>query len=317
MACRSGWGCAWRWRGGCERGGAIARRLLGNVEETRDKRGSEWRERRLVSLVRRLRAFVRELRSRHFDVAGYEHLCRLWTIVLEISVMMAQYPSRRIAELSYRYRTLGLGYANIGGLLMTMGLPYDGDTGRAFPAERTFTEWKQSRFGDVVFRDSFEDDAIAALSAERRKRMVSGRVTAGRRSSPKATAPSARMPPATIASIVATVATPSARSTGPYIRPIPIRATPRPNGRASPAETQSGKVRLMKRSDWSSGPTRARSTRSRNGSSETNMRLSGNASPGRGPAPPVAEIRGRASANRRASCSRRQGAESSWLGRVH
>jgi ribonucleoside-diphosphate reductase alpha chain len=48
-------------------------------------------------------------------------------VVLEISVLMAQFPSREIAELSYRYRTLGLGYANIGGLLMTMGLPYDSD----------------------------------------------------------------------------------------------------------------------------------------------------------------------------------------------
>jgi ribonucleoside-diphosphate reductase alpha chain len=66
-----------------------------------------------------------------FDVEGYEHLCRLWTIVLEVSVLMAQFPSREIAELSYEYRTLGLGYANIGGLLMTMGLPYDSDAGRA------------------------------------------------------------------------------------------------------------------------------------------------------------------------------------------
>ncbi|MCU0885602.1 MAG: vitamin B12-dependent ribonucleotide reductase [Beijerinckiaceae bacterium] len=69
--------------------------------------------------------------SRSFDHEGYEHLCRLWTIVLEISVMMAQFPSRPIAELSYEYRTLGLGYANIGGLLMTMGLGYDSDEGRA------------------------------------------------------------------------------------------------------------------------------------------------------------------------------------------
>ena len=69
--------------------------------------------------------------SRAFDHEGYEHLCRLWTIVLEISVMMAQFPSRPIAELSYEYRTLGLGYANIGGLLMTMGLGYDSDEGRA------------------------------------------------------------------------------------------------------------------------------------------------------------------------------------------
>ncbi len=65
--------------------------------------------------------------SRTFDWEGYEHLCRLWTLVLEISVLMAQFPSRAIAELSYEYRTLGLGYANIGGLLMTMGLPYDSD----------------------------------------------------------------------------------------------------------------------------------------------------------------------------------------------
>ena len=47
---------------------------------------------------------------------AFEHACRLWTIVLEISVLMAQFPSRQIAELSYRYRTLGLGFANIGGL---------------------------------------------------------------------------------------------------------------------------------------------------------------------------------------------------------
>ncbi|MFL5033651.1 MAG: vitamin B12-dependent ribonucleotide reductase, partial [Microvirga sp.] len=69
--------------------------------------------------------------AKRFDVEGYEHLVRLWTVVLEISVMMAQFPSKEIAQLSYEYRTLGLGYANIGGLLMTMGLPYDSDAGRA------------------------------------------------------------------------------------------------------------------------------------------------------------------------------------------
>src|SRR4030081_1667113 len=67
----------------------------------------------------------------HFDVESYEHLCRLWTVVLEISVMMAQFPSKAIAELSYEFRTLGLGFANIGGLLMTMGLSYDSKEGRA------------------------------------------------------------------------------------------------------------------------------------------------------------------------------------------
>ncbi len=66
-----------------------------------------------------------------FDVEAYEHLCRLWTVVLEISVMMAQFPSKAIAELSYEFRTLGLGFANIGGLLMTMGLSYDSKEGRA------------------------------------------------------------------------------------------------------------------------------------------------------------------------------------------
>ncbi|MEL8055020.1 MAG: vitamin B12-dependent ribonucleotide reductase [Pseudomonadota bacterium] len=66
-----------------------------------------------------------------FDVETYEHSVRLWTIVLEISVAMAQFPSKQIAKQSYEYRTLGLGYANIGGLLMTSGIPYDSEEGRA------------------------------------------------------------------------------------------------------------------------------------------------------------------------------------------
>ncbi|MCR9257154.1 MAG: vitamin B12-dependent ribonucleotide reductase [Alphaproteobacteria bacterium] len=66
-----------------------------------------------------------------FDIVSFEHACRLWTITLEISVLMAQFPSKEIAELSYRFRTLGLGYANIGGLLMAMGLSYDSPEGRA------------------------------------------------------------------------------------------------------------------------------------------------------------------------------------------
>jgi ribonucleoside-diphosphate reductase alpha chain len=66
-----------------------------------------------------------------FDIDGFRHAVRLWTIVLEISVLMASFPSRRIAELSYRYRTLGLGYANIGSLLMRLGIPYDSAEGRA------------------------------------------------------------------------------------------------------------------------------------------------------------------------------------------
>ncbi len=67
----------------------------------------------------------------HFDTPAFEHAVRLWTISLEISVMMAQFPSKEIATLSYEFRTLGLGYANIGGLLMASGIPYDSKEGRA------------------------------------------------------------------------------------------------------------------------------------------------------------------------------------------
>ena len=66
-----------------------------------------------------------------FDVERFAHAVRLWTIVLEIAVVMAQFPSREIAERSWRYRTLGLGFANLGGLLMSLGLPYDSAEGRA------------------------------------------------------------------------------------------------------------------------------------------------------------------------------------------
>ncbi len=66
-----------------------------------------------------------------FQAADYVHATRLWTMTLETSVLMAQFPSPRIAELSYKFRTLGLGYANIGGLLMNMGYGYDSDEGRA------------------------------------------------------------------------------------------------------------------------------------------------------------------------------------------
>ena len=73
----------------------------------------------------------RDEKTGKFNVESYEHGVRLWTVVLEVSVMMAQFPSKQIAELSYEFRTLGLGYANIGGLLMTSGIPYDSDAGRA------------------------------------------------------------------------------------------------------------------------------------------------------------------------------------------
>ncbi|MDC1408057.1 vitamin B12-dependent ribonucleotide reductase [Candidatus Puniceispirillum sp.] len=66
-----------------------------------------------------------------FDIPAFEHGVRFWTLTLEISVLMAQFPSKEIAQLSYEYRTLGLGFANIGGLLMAEGHSYDSDEGRA------------------------------------------------------------------------------------------------------------------------------------------------------------------------------------------
>jgi ribonucleoside-diphosphate reductase alpha chain len=72
-----------------------------------------------------------------FDVEGYEYSCRLWTTVLEISVLMAQFPSKEVAQLSYEYRTLGLGYANLGTLLMVSGIPYDSEEARAIAGALT------------------------------------------------------------------------------------------------------------------------------------------------------------------------------------
>ena len=73
--------------------------------------------------------FVREDGS--IDLEGFIHAVRLWTLTLEIAVVMAQYPSQEIADGSWRFRTLGLGYANIGGLLMNLGFAYDSDAARA------------------------------------------------------------------------------------------------------------------------------------------------------------------------------------------
>ncbi|MDR1301417.1 MAG: adenosylcobalamin-dependent ribonucleoside-diphosphate reductase [Treponema sp.] len=72
-----------------------------------------------------------DLQSRVFNLEAYLHAIKLWTSILEISVVMAQFPAPRIAELSYQYRTLGLGFANLGSLLMVMGLAYDSEEGRA------------------------------------------------------------------------------------------------------------------------------------------------------------------------------------------
>lgn len=68
--------------------------------------------------------------SNHFDVEGFEYTCRLWTVVLEVSVLMAQFPSKEVAQLSYDYRTLGLGFANLGSVLMVSGIAYDSEEAR-------------------------------------------------------------------------------------------------------------------------------------------------------------------------------------------
>ena len=76
-----------------------------------------------------LRRFFNES-DNSFDVPGFEHTCRLWTTVLEISVLMAQFPSKEVAQLSYDYRTLGLGFANLGSMLMVSGIAYDSEEAR-------------------------------------------------------------------------------------------------------------------------------------------------------------------------------------------
>ena len=83
-----------------------------------------------------------------FDVASFEHACMIWTIVLEISVLMAQFPSEAIARNSYDYRTLGLGFANIGSVLMVMGIPYDSERGRNIAGAIT------ALMGGVAYRTS-------------------------------------------------------------------------------------------------------------------------------------------------------------------
>ena len=76
-----------------------------------------------------LRRFFNE-QQQLFDVPGFEYTVRLWTVVLEISVLMAQFPSKEVAQLSYEYRTLGLGYANLGSMLMVSGIAYDSEEAR-------------------------------------------------------------------------------------------------------------------------------------------------------------------------------------------
>ena len=83
-----------------------------------------------------LRKFFNES-DNSFDVAGFEYTSRLWTTVLEVSVLMAQFPSKEVAQLSYDYRTLGLGFANLGSMLMVSGIPYDSEQARGIAGSIT------------------------------------------------------------------------------------------------------------------------------------------------------------------------------------
>jgi ribonucleoside-diphosphate reductase alpha chain len=86
--------------------------------------------------------------SGHFEAKRFADACRVWTTTLEISVTMAQFPSKEIAQRSYDYRTLGLGYANLGTMLMRIGLPYDSEEGfgwcAAITSLMTATAYKTS-----------------------------------------------------------------------------------------------------------------------------------------------------------------------------
>ncbi|NNC95496.1 MAG: vitamin B12-dependent ribonucleotide reductase [Chitinophagales bacterium] len=111
-----------------------------------------------------------------FDVKGFEHMCRLWTTVLEISVLMAQFPSKEVAKLSYDYRTLGLGFANLGSLLMVAGIPYDCPDARAIggaiSAIMTGTAYKTSAemasfLGPFRRYEQNKDDVIRVIKNHR------------------------------------------------------------------------------------------------------------------------------------------------------
>ncbi|QCR22477.1 vitamin B12-dependent ribonucleotide reductase [Pontibacter sp. SGAir0037] len=92
--------------------------------------------------------------SHTFDIAAFEHASRLWTIVLEISVLMAQFPSEAVAQRSFDYRTIGLGYANLGALLMVQGLPYDSPQARALAGAIT------SLMTGITYKTSAEIAAV-------------------------------------------------------------------------------------------------------------------------------------------------------------
>ncbi|MDQ3682827.1 MAG: adenosylcobalamin-dependent ribonucleoside-diphosphate reductase [Bacteroidota bacterium] len=113
-----------------------------------------------------------------FDVDGFEYVCRLWTTVLEISVLMAQFPSKEVAQLSYEYRTLGLGYANLGTMLMVSGISYDSEQARAIggalTAIMTGVSYKTSAemAGRLGAFPRYEENKTAMLQVMRNHRLA-------------------------------------------------------------------------------------------------------------------------------------------------
>lgn len=112
-----------------------------------------------------------------FDLPAMLHALRLWTITLEISVLMAQFPSYEIAKRSYEYRTLGLGYANLGTVLMLMGIPYDSEEGRSIAAALTAILTGKSyetsaemaeAFGPFVRYEHNKEDMLRVIRNHRR-----------------------------------------------------------------------------------------------------------------------------------------------------
>ncbi len=83
-----------------------------------------------------LRKFFNES-DNSFDVTGFEYTTRLWATVLEVSILMAQFPSKEVAQLSYDYRTTGLGFANLGSMLMVSGIAYDSEEARGIAGSIT------------------------------------------------------------------------------------------------------------------------------------------------------------------------------------
>src|SRR5690606_22267028 len=71
------------------------------------------------------------------DIEAYRRACRIFIIGQEILVGLSSYPTEQIAKNSHDYRPLGLGYANLGTLLMLKGIPYDSDEGRAWAGALT------------------------------------------------------------------------------------------------------------------------------------------------------------------------------------